>query len=95
MALIYHARPADVVRPTLNAFFGAASIIGLTSLAMSGWLGVDDVLAAMFFLPAMVAGILLGGRIKTKEAPWLSSALLILSGVASLLLIVRGAQSFF
>lgn len=93
MALIYHTRPADVVRPTLNAFFGAACVLGLLSLAFSGWLTFDDVLAAFFLLPAMLLGILIGSRLRTKSSVWLSKALLALSGGASLLLILRGLQS--
>lgn len=90
MALIYHNRPPEVVRPTLNAFFGAGAMLGLISLAASGWLRLEDLVAAMALLPAMGAGIVVSRFFVAMPAPWLSKTLLLLSGLASLILVLRG-----
>ena len=90
MALIYHRQPPAVVRPTLNAFFGAGSVLGIISLYLSGWLGWNDLLAAILFLPAMLIGIRIGGSFRHLSPRWLSRILLALSACAAILLIVRG-----
>ncbi|MEM9279810.1 MAG: TSUP family transporter [Pseudomonadota bacterium] len=94
MAIIYHDRAPNIVRPTLNAFFGAGSVLGLVSLLLSGWLSLDDLIAAVLFLPAMFLGILVAEPFKSIPSFWLSKALLLLSGIASFLLIVRGFGFF-
>ncbi|MEM7216347.1 MAG: sulfite exporter TauE/SafE family protein [Pseudomonadota bacterium] len=91
MAIIYHDKPPEVVRPTLNAFFGAGAVLGLASLQVSGWLSIDDLIAAIVLLPAMFLGILIAEPFKKIPSFWLSRILLLLSGAASFLLIVRGA----
>lgn len=90
MAIIYHDRPAHIVRPTLNAFFGAGSVLGLLGLAASGWLQHDDFIAALLFLPALFSGIYLSRFFRDLPALFLSRVLLFLSGIASVLLIFRG-----
>ena len=94
MAIIYHDRLPKIVRPTLNAFFGAGSVLGLISLSISGWLSISDLIAAAFFLPAMFVGILVAEPLKSIPATWLSRILLLLSAIASLLLVIRGIQAF-
>lgn len=93
MAIIYHNRPPQIVRPTLNAFFGAGAILGLISLGTSGWLSLKDVVASVILLPAMIAGIGFSGIFRSIPSIWLSRSLLALSGLASLLLIFRGINT--
>ena len=90
MAIIYHKRPPQIVRPTLNAFFGAGAFLGLISLGASGWLSIDDFFASLLLLPAMLIGIAVSGTFKSIPSAWLSHGLLSLSAVASVLLIIRG-----
>jgi len=90
MAIIYHNRAPEVVRPTLNAFFFTGSVLGLIGLGFSGWLTWNDLIAALIFLPAMFVGIVLAGPFKALPSLWLSRVLLLLSGVASVFLIYRG-----
>lgn len=90
MAIIYHDRPPNIVRPTLNAFFGAGSVLGLLGLAASGWLHADDFLSALLLLPALVSGIYISRYFRNLPTLFLSRILLFLSGLASLLLIFRG-----
>ncbi|MGI9353028.1 MAG: TSUP family transporter [Rhizobiaceae bacterium] len=94
MAIIYHDRLPNIVRPTLNAFFGAGSVLGIISLSASGWLSLPDLIAAVFFLPAMFIGILIAEPLKSIPTTWLSRILLSLSAAASLLLVARGIQAF-
>ena len=89
MAIIYHNQPPSKIRPTLNAFFFAGSVIGLVSLAASGWLGFDDFIAAVLFLPAMLVGIFCAEPFKRLPSVWMSRLLLTISGIASVMLIIR------
>jgi len=90
MALIYHDRDPSIVRPTLNAFFFSGSVLGLISLGSSGWVCVQDFIAALIFIPAMLAGIFLSSPFRKLPKEFLSAVLLGLSGLASVSLIVRG-----
>lgn len=90
MALIYHDRAPSIVRPTLNAFFFAGCVLGLVSLAASGWFRWDDLLAAILFIPAMLAGMAVGSKMKNISSPALSAILLSVSAVASIALIYKG-----
>lgn len=90
MAIIYHNRPPETVRPTLNAFFFSGSVLGLIGMGVTGWLGWNDFLAASIFLPAMFFGIFISGPFKALPSKWMSRFLLSLSALASILLIIRG-----
>ena len=90
MAIIYHGRDPKIVRPTLNAFFGAGAVLGIVSLGLTGWLSIHDFTAALLLLPAMVLGIAIGEPFKKLSASFLSHILLGLSGASALLLIVKG-----
>lgn len=90
MALIYHDRNPSIVRPTLNAFFFAGSVLGLISLGMSGWISTQDFIAAIIFIPAMFFGILVSAPFKGLSSKFLSKILLGLSALASLSLIYKG-----
>lgn len=90
MAIIYHNRPPELVRPTLNAFFASGCILGLISLAASGWLRQEAFFAAVLFLPAMILGIYSSRFFRGLSAKWLSRILLCLSGIAALMLIAQG-----
>jgi len=90
MALIYHDKDPAIVRPTLNAFFFSGSALGLISLGLSGWISVQDFLAAVLFIPAMFVGILISEPFKKLPSALMSKLLLSLSAIASILLILRG-----
>lgn len=90
MALIYHERAPSLVRPTLNAFFFSGSVLGLISLGLSGWINIQDFIAAVVFLPAMFIGILLSAPFKNLPSQVMSKILLSLSAVASISLIAKG-----
>ena len=90
MAIIYHDRDAAIIRPTLNAFFFSGSVLGLMSLGLSGWVSIQEFIAAIIFLPAMFIGILVSGPFKNLPSQLMSKLLLGLSAVASISLISRG-----
>lgn len=90
MAIIYHDRDPSIVRPTLNAFFFSGSVLGLVSLGFSGWISLQDFVAAIIFLPAMFFGILISAPFKKLPSRFMSMFLLGLSALASILLIFRG-----
>ncbi len=90
MAVIYHDRKPQIVRPTLNAFFFVGSVLGLISLGFSGWISAQDFIAAIIFLPAMFFGILVSAPFKKMPSTLVSRLLLGLSAIASLSLILRG-----
>ena len=90
MAIIYHDRPPATVRPTLNAFFGAGSVLGMVSLSVSGWLDFYDIVAAILLLPALVLGVIIAEPFKSMPSRVLSRVLLFLSSIASLILVLRG-----
>ncbi|MEO0329100.1 MAG: sulfite exporter TauE/SafE family protein, partial [Pseudomonadota bacterium] len=83
MALIYHNRPPKIVRPTLNAFFGSACILGLTSLAFSGWLTLEVIIISLILMPIMIVSIYVSKFLRKVSSIWLSRILLGLSGLAS------------
>ncbi|MDJ0613648.1 MAG: sulfite exporter TauE/SafE family protein [Rhizobiaceae bacterium] len=89
MAIIYHQRPPNVVRPTLNAFFASGCVLAILTLSTSGWFGWIDVVATLLLCPAMILGIYLSRLFANLPARFTSRALLALSGAASLLLIVK------
>lgn len=90
MAIIYHDRDPSNVRPTLNAFFFSGSMLGLISLGLSGWISMQDFIAAIIFLPAMFVGILISGPFKKLPSALMSKLLLGLSTIASISLILKG-----
>lgn len=59
IALIYHKAGGDTVRSTLAAFFFLSSLISIMLLIVSGGFPVNEALASLSLVPAMVAGFLL------------------------------------
>jgi hypothetical protein len=89
LAMIYRGRPPTQARPTLSAFFalgGAASLIGLYA---AGEAGQRDLVLALLMLPAMLVGIGVSRFIKGEFDRWYRSWLLVVSGAAGFLLVLR------
>ena len=89
MAIIYHNRPPNIVRPTLNAFFASGCILALISLSISGWFGFKDIIATVLLMPSMLIGIYLSKYFVNLPPSFTSRALLGLSATASALLIFK------
>jgi uncharacterized membrane protein YfcA len=58
LALLYQHRPAANLRATIAVCFFVGEVVSLALLAAAGRLGLDQVLAAALFLPAVAAGSL-------------------------------------
>ena len=90
LALIYQDRKPGEARPTLSAFFAFGCAASLAGLALSGWAHVGDIYLALAMVPPMLAGIWaarrIGGRLDSRFRP----ALMTISGIAAVVLIVRG-----
>lgn len=90
LALIYQSQNPKAARPTLAAFFMIGCAVSLTLLYATGLTGLTSFLAALFVAPAAVAGTWAGrrgrGRFDARYRPFL----LMVAGVASILLILRG-----
>ena len=90
MAIIYHDRPPKIVRPTLNAFFGAGSVLAIIGLVATGWMTFAHLLAATLFMPAIFCGAILARTLRKLPSIWLSRTMLTLSALAAISLIVKG-----
>lgn len=95
LALIYSNRPAASSRPTLAAIFAIGCGLSIVGLALVGWLGFRDLIICSVMLPAMVAGTLVGRRIRGLAASRYRTVLLSIAGISAILLIIKGLiQSF-
>lgn len=92
MAVAY--RPEDPVRlrANLSAFFAVGSLLSLGMLAAGGGLPPTDLRAAGLLLPALAAGVLLGGQL-ARRAPVAAvrRGALLLSLLSGAVLVARAA----
>jgi len=93
MALVYHSRPAELIRPTLNAFFALGCMISLAGLWISDWIGLGDIMVAAVLLPAMFAGIYLARFVPLTRNSSIGHILLGLAAIAAISLIMRSIFS--
>ena len=89
LAMVYQDRAALAARPTLNAFFSIGCLMSLILLALAGWVGLDDVVVALAFLPAMALGLNLARIARPYVDQRFRLAMWSLSGIAALFLIGR------
>ncbi len=90
MALLYSQRPAATARPTMAAFFAVGCALSLLGLNLSGWGGLKDLWLALFMVPGVVFGTLIGRRLKGRFDRRFRPILLGIAGLAAVMLIVRG-----
>jgi uncharacterized membrane protein YfcA len=90
MAMIYQSRGSAVARPTLAAFFAIGVGLSLIALHTTGHAGWKDVWLAALMVPPMILGTLVGGRVQHRFDRRYRAVLLGISGMAALMLIVRG-----
>jgi hypothetical protein len=90
LALIYHDRPRLQARPTLAAFFAIGCAMSAFGLAITGWLGLRELVLAISVLPAMAVGTWIGRKWSGQSNQRYRLALLGLAGIASLILIAQG-----
>ena len=90
LALIYQNRPPDAARPTLAAFFALGCLVALGGLFAAGRTGLHDAALAALMAPPMLAGMVLGRRVRGRFDRRYRMALLGIAGLAALLLVWRG-----
>ncbi|ARE38344.1 hypothetical protein RGUI_0203 [Rhodovulum sp. P5] len=90
MAMIYQDRPGAEARPTLSAFFALGCVLSLTGLFWAGWFRLHDLALAALMVPGMLAGFAVSARLRGRFDRRYRPALLTVSGLAALMLIVRG-----
>ena len=89
IALVWSSLPAKRMRSTLAAYFLAGTMISVMVLAFSG--GFGDVRALIWMVPSTVVGFALSGRVGDRlDGSGVRFVVLVLSGAASAVLLVRG-----
>lgn len=94
MAILYQGQRPEKIRPTLNALFFAGCVIGLVSLGLAGRLMMEHLVLSAIILPGVFAGIWLARYFRTDSAKKLSAVMLIVSGAAAAVLILKGLGIF-
>lgn len=90
MALVYQGHPAKNARPTMAAFFMIGCALSLVGLVLTGWAGWRDMLLAILMLPPMLAGLAAVQFLRGRLDAHFRLLLLAISGLAAVVLIVRG-----
>ncbi len=90
LALLYRDDRGEVVRSNLAVIFTVGITVSILVRAGAGEIVGTDVEVALWLLPGLVAGYLLGGRLLARfEGRLLRAALLGLSGMAATVLILK------
>ncbi|RJE82073.1 sulfite exporter TauE/SafE family protein [Paracoccus onubensis] len=91
LALLYQHAPGPVLRSTVAACFLVGEVISLVILMIVGRIGQDQVLAALYLIPAVLIGSALSRRVHAHiNGPALRLAVLIFSIVSGAALILKG-----
>ncbi|MGI9402665.1 MAG: TSUP family transporter, partial [Rhizobiaceae bacterium] len=90
MALVYQTRPAKHARPTMAAFFMFGCAFSVLGLLVAGWADWQDFILAIIMLPPMLAGLAAVQFLGRQFDAHFRLFLLAISGIAALILIVRG-----
>lgn len=90
MGIIYQNANAAKIRATLNAFFGIGSALSFVALASFGSLGTAHFFVAALVSPALIAGSVAAGFIKTSSGGGIRAALLVVCTISSIILVLRG-----
>jgi len=90
LAYIYQQVDPAIARPTLAAFFCLGCAASALGLAVIGWLGGLELMLALFIVPAMIAGTLLGRRFTISSTALYRKALLCFAAAASFILVIQG-----
>ncbi len=90
LALLYRDARGEVVRSNLAVIFSIGLLVSIVARAGAGEIAGTDVEVALWLLPALAAGFLVGGRLlRHVEGGRLRTALLGLSALAATALILR------
>jgi len=90
LAMICQSRGSAVARPTLAAFFADGVGMSLAALHATGHAGWKEIWLAVLMVPPMILGTVVGRRVPPRFDRRYRPVLLGISGLAALILIVRG-----
>ncbi|QRZ16211.1 sulfite exporter TauE/SafE family protein (plasmid) [Paracoccus methylovorus] len=91
LALLYQHAPGPVLRSTVATCFLVGEMISLVILAIAGRIGQDQLLAALYLVPAVLIGTGLSRLVHTRiNGPALRVAVLTFSIVSGIALILKG-----
>ena len=91
LALVYQGSYAGQARPTLAAIFAFGCACSLIMLTLIDWVGIQEIVTASLLLPPMFLGTAVGRKLRSRLQRRYRFALLLVSGAAAVLLIVKGA----
>lgn len=92
MALVFQGSYAGQARPTLAAIFAIGCFVSIVILALIGWLKAGDFVLCAMMLPPMFMGTYIGRRFRNLVDTRYRIAILLASGVAAAILIIRAFQ---
>jgi uncharacterized protein len=88
IALLYQHHPGPAMRSTLAASFFFGTLLSLTTLAVAGEVGGDQLLLGIGLAPFVVAGSYLGRRLHAAlDRGWLRPAVLLFAAASALVVI--------
>ena len=90
IAILYQHRSPVQVRSTLAVYFVAGAVFSLVGLGLSGQLEAREVWLAALFLPFLLAGLWLSGRVGRRVSPVrIRNIMLLVCAASALTLLVR------
>ncbi|MCG6856906.1 MAG: sulfite exporter TauE/SafE family protein [Salaquimonas sp.] len=90
LAVLYAGQPPQTSRATLSAFFAFGALVSLAAQFGTGLAGKAELIHGAMMLAPMLAGIAVAARIKSQFDRRYRLALLVVAGMASVMLILRG-----
>lgn len=89
-ALLYQHRPPRQIRTTMAVFFLIGAVMSLAGLGVAGELTLEELSVAALMVPALVVGFAISGPLRRRlPAEVVRPLVLLVSGVSSLVLVVR------
>lgn len=95
MALVYQNEAADVIRSTMAAFFTLGCAFSIGMLVYFGGFSVDHLYVSVVFIPPLLIGFRISNMVVARlNSRTVRLSLLALSGISSVILIVRSLMIF-
>lgn len=90
IAILYQHRSPVQIRSTLAVYFVAGAVFSLVGLGLSGQLEAREVWLAALFVPFLLAGLWLSGRVGRRVSPLrIRNIMLLVCAASALALLVR------
>ncbi|MDY7102728.1 MAG: sulfite exporter TauE/SafE family protein, partial [Actinomycetota bacterium] len=89
LALVYAGSRGPEIRGTLGMIMLTGLPIGIGSLALSGHLGLGEIVAGLTLWPAIAIGYLLARRVQANAESWIRPLVLSVSAFGAVVAITR------